>query len=176
MKKYIDDQAEILGVQSPRTVLSHFITATLEICSCMEFGQFGFTNSTSPISIVNSLIPFLCKINDDSLQMKLASYEQTKCKNAQKACAADLLQHSLKICTNNPLLDFNGEKALILPNFFKSQDFELQIDENKLNFISAQHLLFDSQEIKTFSLNFATNLKLIPAIEINENHFLLSAP
>jgi hypothetical protein len=179
LKKYIDDQAELLGVKTERTVLSHFLTAKLEMGSCIECQQLGFTGHLTsllnPSSIVLTLVPFLSKIKDDILKQRVVSFQQAKCKKARNACAAELLQYALKICTDNPLLDFNREQALIIPFFFQSPDFELQIDRNRVNFITAQDLSFDSQEIKTFFLNFVTNLKILPSIEINEDNFLLFA-
>ena len=95
LKKYIDDQAQILGGQVQKTVPLNFITATLETCPCEECNQLAFSNSTSlldPVNIVDSLLQFLCKINDEPLEENLFLIKQPNVKL--------LKSHALQICSN----------------------------------------------------------------------------
>ena len=66
---------------------------------------------------------------------------------------------------------FTGGKSLFFPYFLGNPDFQLQIEENKVHFLTIQELKFENYEIRQFHLDFSTSIAVQLALEINKDTF-----
>ena len=116
------------------------------------------------------------QLNDQSLEVSIAQYDQSKYTKFKSNLAMNLIAQSFSICLNKETFSFQNEKILVLNICMASNHFGIKINQNMLEFSKIKPIKFISQEIQTFYLNFLSNQQLTPSYSINENLFLLIAP
>ena len=80
------------------------------------------------------------------------------------------------MCLDKEILHFQNKKVIIFPFYNEEKHFYAQIEANQIMIKNSEELHFKPHEIRQFDLNFTSNVKHLPTIEINENLPILICP
>jgi hypothetical protein len=181
IEQFINDHSENLKLKPDITTNSHYLkSAPVKPCACADCSKICHINVTSslldPFSLYEKLLPVFKELENKDFHEKINLLSKFKCSKAKYILSQHLITLALEMCLDKEILHFQDKKVIIFPFYNEDKHFYVQIEANQIMIKNSEELHFKPHEIIQFDLNFTSNVKNLPQLQINEDLPILICP